>query len=49
MARHSKTIEVEALVNTPTKTIALEEAITLGETLSEVDSQALVTRCLTEH
>ena len=37
MARHSKTIEVEALVNTPNKTIALEEAITLRGTVSEVD------------
>ena len=36
-------------MNTPTKTIALEEAGTLGGTLSEVDSQELVKRLLKEH
>ena len=42
MARHRKTKEAKALVNTPAKTLALEEAGTMGGTLSEVDSQELV-------
>ena len=42
MATHKKTKEAEALLKTPTKTLALEQAVRISGTLSEVDSQALV-------